>query len=136
MIVACCSDRPRMADSEEDLKSMLAEAFREGDTSLVGSLMHPSTDKELKDEMLKFIQPWFDFKPAKVTPSIIQLADVPFPLPGELNGRTLKYTTSIDGVVFLDGRSPSEHGEEKVGLYFSFTKTAEGYCLTAAAYDD
>jgi hypothetical protein len=129
-----CGRDSSTAKSEEELKSILAEAFREGDINTVSHLFHESTDPELKKDMVAFIKPWFDFKPEKVSPSIVQLEDISLDLPGELNGRPLEYTTRIDGVIFLDGRSPGEHGEDKVTLYMPYTRSADGYSLAGVAY--
>lgn len=120
--------------SEEELKSVLAEAFQEGDIGTISALFHSSTDSECKVEMVAFLKPWIESKPTTVTPSIVRLEDISLDLPGELNGRALKYTTSVDGVVFLDGRSQGEHGEEKVALYMPFTRSEDGYSLAGVAY--
>ena len=136
MVFTSCSERPRPAKSVKELQSILTEALREGDTDTVEALSHPATSLELKDGMLKIIKPLFDFKPEKVTPTIIQLTDVPMDLPGELKGRRLRYTTRVDGVIFLDGRSTSERGETEISLYLPYTKTPEGYCLAGVEFGE
>jgi hypothetical protein len=133
--ISSCGGDSRSVKSEEELKSVLSEAFQEGDIDTVSALFHSSTDSELKGEMVAFLKPWVESKPTAVTPSIIRLEDIPLDLPGNLNGRALRYTTSIDGVVFLDGRSQGELGEEKLELYMPFTRSEDGYSLAGVAYD-
>jgi hypothetical protein len=85
--------------------------------------------------MLAAFKPVFESKPTTVVPSVVKLSEVPMNLPGKLNGKNLKYTTDVTGVIFLDGQSSGEHGTNKIGLYFPFTHTSGGYTLSGVAYD-
>jgi hypothetical protein len=134
-ILVGCGSNTRAVKSEEELKSILAEAFSKGDIDSVGSLYDSSTDPELKKDMLAAFKPVFEIKPTTVVPSVVKLSEAPMNLPGELNGKKLKYTTDVSGVIFLDGQSTGEHGVNKIGLYFPFSHSSEGYTLAGIAFD-
>ena len=132
--ISSCSNRSRTASSEDELQSLLSDAFLEADMSVVESLSHPDANSALKKDMITFISKWFKVRPERVTTSIIRLSEVPFDISGELNGRKLKHVSPIEGVIHLAGRSDGEHGEIKHDMYFAYSKTNEGYCLSAVDY--
>ncbi len=123
------------ASSDDEFAAMLAEAFKMGDFDSFRELRHSATPNAIDQRMQKLIKPAFGIKPDSVSYSFTTLSKVNI-LPGSIGGKNLVYTTAVDGVIHLVGKSQTKLGESSFELFVPFHKSKGGYQFPACDYAD
>ena len=125
-----CTRAPRVAENEEDLRQALMQAVREGDADVLARFAHPSSDPEIIGAATQSIAVFFSTEFNRVASDLLEPTDLPDWMPGQLDGKPLEYTASLDGIILIRAAKDDELDPASMELFMPYT-IESGVCYIA-----